>query len=425
MVGDAVAAVAAVDEETAERAHRADRGGVRAAPPADVHRGFAGASGGAHPRVRRRAERAQGGVAAVRRRGGGLRRGRPRARGRLLLRGQHAPAHGAARRGGPVGRRRQAHALVLDPDAPLRAPAARQDPRRAAGAHPRGRGAGRRRLRRQARPVRPRDRGVQALPAHRPAGEVHADARGGLLRPPRPASGADVDQDRLHEGRRDHRHALPLLARRRRLRLLRRGLHLLYRRAPDRHLQDPGLQVRGRARVHQQAALRPQARARHAAAALRDGVPDRQGGRAARPRPGGHAAAQPGRAVREDRQPPDRDHDRPRRVHRPRGRGLRLAGEAREPAAGEGHRHRVLVVSHRARAPRSTGTTCRTPAWSSAPTAAGSWRCSAGPPTSARARTRSWPTWSPRCSASSPRTSACTRPTPISRRWIWAPTPRA
>ena len=55
----------------------------------------------------------------------------------------------------------------------------------------------------------------------------------------------------------------------------------------------------------------------------------------------------------------------------------------------------------------------------------GLWRCSAGPPTSGRARTRSWPTWSRRCSASSPRTSACTRPTPISPRWTWAPTPRA
>ena len=77
-----------------------------------------------------------------------------------------------------------------------------QDPRRAAGAHPRDRRAGRRRLRRQARPVRARDRRVQALPAHRPAGEVRADARGGLLRPPRPPPGADVDQDRLHEGRR-------------------------------------------------------------------------------------------------------------------------------------------------------------------------------------------------------------------------------
>ena len=108
----------------------------------------------------------------------------------------HLP-HGAARGGGPVGRGRQAHALVVHPDAALRAPPARQDPRRAAGAHPRDRGAGRRRLRRQARPVRPRDRRLQALPAHRPPGEDRADARGGVLRPPRPAPRADVDQDRL------------------------------------------------------------------------------------------------------------------------------------------------------------------------------------------------------------------------------------
>ena len=196
-------------------------------------------------------------------------------------------------------------------------------------------------------PVRPRDRGVQALPAHRAAGEVRAHARGGLLRPPRPAPGADVDQDRLPEGRRHHRHALPLLARRRRVRLLRRGVDVLYRRAPDCDVQDPRVQVRGRPRVHEQAAVRAQARPRHAAATLRHGVPDRQGRRAARPRSGGHAAAQPGRAVHEDCQSPDRDDDRARRVHRPRGRGLRLAGEARAAAEGQGHRHRVLVLPHR------------------------------------------------------------------------------
>ena len=204
-------------------------------------------------------------------------------------------------------------------------------------------------LRRQARPVRARDRRVQALPAHRPAGEVRADARGGLLRPSRPPPGADVDQDRLHEGRRDHRHALPLVARRRRVRLLRRRVDLLHRRAPDRDVQDSRVQVRRRARVHQQAALRAEARARHAAAALRDGVPDRQGGGAARPRPRGHAAAESGRAVHEDGEPPHRDDDRPRRVHRPRGRGVGLARQARPAAEREGHRHRVLVVSDRGR----------------------------------------------------------------------------
>ena len=46
--------------------------------------------------------------------------------------------------------------------------------------------------------------------------------------------GADVAQDRVHEGRRHHRHALPHVARRRRVRLLRRGLDLLHGRAQTR-----------------------------------------------------------------------------------------------------------------------------------------------------------------------------------------------
>ena len=64
-------------------------------------------------------------------------------------------------------------------------------------------------------------------------------------------------------------------------------------------------------------------------------------------------------------------HDRPRRVHRPRGRGLRLAREARASC----RRARASASPARPISPaparRSTGTTCRTRAWSCAPTAAG------------------------------------------------------
>ena len=373
MVGDAVAAVAAVDEETAERGLPADRGRLRAAAGPDVDRGVAGPSRGPHPRVRRRPQRPQERGPAVRRRRGGLRRLAPRARGRLLLRGQHAPADGAARGGGPLRPRRQADALVVDADAALRAPAARQDPRHARRAHPRDRRPGRRRLRRQARSLRPRDRRLQALAAHRPPGEDRLHPRGGLLRPPRPASGAHVDQDRLHEGRRHHRLPPPHLARRRRLRLLRRGLDLLHGRDQPGDVQDAGLQVRGRARLHQQAAVRPQARPRHAAAPLRAGVPARQGGRAARPRSRRPAQAHPPRAVHQDGEPPHGDDDRPRRVHRQGRRGLGLARQARTLRGGDRHaqaalavahaqgdRHRGLGVHDRAPAPRSTGTTCRT-----------------------------------------------------------------
>ena len=245
----------------------------------------------AHPRVRPARQRAQGGLVRLRRRRGGLRRGRPRARGHVLLRGQHAPADGAARRGGRLRPRRQAHALVLDPDAALRAPRAGQGAGDAARPHPRHRLPQRRRLRRQERPLQPRDRGLQALDEDGPAGEDHAHPRGGLLLPPRPPPGEDVGEDRPQEGRLDHRHALPLRARRRRLRQLRRGQPLLHGRAADRDLPGPALQVRGRARLHQQAALRAQARARHAAAALRARVPHRQVLRRPRPRPRGLAPA--------------------------------------------------------------------------------------------------------------------------------------
>ena len=73
----------------------------------------------------------------------------------------------------------------------------------------------RRRLRRQERPLQPRGRGLQALDEVRPAGEDHAHARGGLLLPPRPPPREDVGQDGREEGRLDHGHALPHRARRR------------------------------------------------------------------------------------------------------------------------------------------------------------------------------------------------------------------
>ncbi len=102
-------------------------------------------------------------------------------------------------------------------------------------------------------------------------GQDLPDARGGLLLPPRPAPDAHAREDRRHEGRRDHGAALPDRPRRRRLRLLRRRLDLLHGRAADRDVRGAGLPLRRRARLHEQAAVRPQARPRHAAAALRAG----------------------------------------------------------------------------------------------------------------------------------------------------------
>ena len=79
---------------------------------------------------------------------------------------------------------------------------------------------------------------------------------------------------------------------------------------------------------------------------------------------------------------------------------------ARQAAARPRPRPRVLVVSLAARACRSTGTRCRSPACSSSSTAAAASRCSAARPRSARARTTCWRRSSPRCSASTRSTSA-------------------
>ena len=199
----------------------------------------------------------------------GFARGRPRLRGPLLLRGQHAPAARAARRGRGLRPRRQADALVLDADAALRPPRAREGARHAAREDPRHRDPQRRRLRRQVRSLQPRDRRRAPVARHRPAREDLPDPRGGLLLPPRPPPDAHAGEDRREEGRRDHGDALPDGARRRRLRLLRRRVDVLHGRAADRDLPGAGVPLRRRARLHQQAAVRPQARPRHAAAALR------------------------------------------------------------------------------------------------------------------------------------------------------------
>ncbi len=109
--------------------------------------------------------------------------------------------------------------------------------------------------------------------------------------------------------------------------------------------------------VHEQAAVRPEARPRHAAAALRPGGPARQDRRGARrsTRPSCACAIveQPEHAHREL---PARRHDRPRRVHPPRRRALGLEGQVPQAPARARRRPRLLVVPVRARGCRSTGT---------------------------------------------------------------------
>ena len=211
-------------------------------------------------------------------------------RGPVLLRGQHASADRAARIGRGGGRRGQAHAVVLDPGSALCAPRARARAADARDAHTSHRHAQWRRLRRQVRRMQSRDGRGEGRVDARPAGEGVPQSRGSVLHAPRPPSGADEVPHRRDQGRQAHRHAPADAGRRRRLRQLRGGEHVLYRRAADRDLRSAALQVRGGARVHQQAAVRSQARPWHAAAALRPGSAARQDRREAR-RVAGRAAA--------------------------------------------------------------------------------------------------------------------------------------
>ena len=200
-VGDPVAAVAAIDEETAEEALKLIDVEYEVLPPlmsidealarpdARIH--DYGPRGNVHKEVSLR----------LRQRRGGIRGGGPHPGGHLLLRGQHPPADGAALGAGRLRPGRQAHAVVGDADAALRPPRGGQGAGDGARPRARHRLPERRRVRRQERSLQPRARGLQALDEDGPAGEDHAEPRGGLLLPPRPPPGADVGEDRPQEGR--------------------------------------------------------------------------------------------------------------------------------------------------------------------------------------------------------------------------------
>ena len=95
-VGEPVAAVVAVDEETAEEALRSHRGRLRAAAHRLDHRGSAGARGYPPPRHHQTRQHHERGPSRLRRRRRRLCPGRPRARGHLLFRGHDPRADGRA-----------------------------------------------------------------------------------------------------------------------------------------------------------------------------------------------------------------------------------------------------------------------------------------------------------------------------------------
>ena len=412
------------DELTAVRGARPHRRRVRAAAHLRRSRGQPRLSRAAHPRLRRRRQHPQGGVAAVRRR---RRRRSPTpttcSRTRSSIEGNtHLPIeqHAAVAAKDPDGK---LVAVVEHADAALRAPRAREGAGDAGRAHPRHRDAQRRRLRRQERSVQPRDRRRQGGAAARSAGEDLPDPRGGLLLPSRPPSGADAVQDRRHEGRHDHRHAPADAARRRRLRLVRRRQHLLHRRAADRDLPHPALPLRRLPRLHQQAAVRPQARPRHAAEPLRPGNAARQDRRDARDRSRRPAPAHRRAARHADRELPARRHHRPRRVHPPRDRRGRTGQNTfRQAAARPRRRPRLLVVPLRRRAAdlleRHAALRRAAQARSQRRRHGVLRRDRDRPGIRRRAGRRAWR----RCSASIRSTSARSPATPISRRSISART---
>ena len=201
---------------------------------------------------------------------------------RVLLRRQHPPAARTARHRGAPRRRRQAGRLLEHADAALRAPRAREGARSSRGAHPRDCHAQRRRLWRQERPVQSRGRGGQGRADPRPAGEDRADARRGLLLSPRAASGDHEVPDRREERRHAHGRAPADDSRRRRVRIVRGREHVLHRRVADGDLPRAALPVPGLPRVHEQGAVRSEARTRHAAKPVRPGSSDRQDRRTAR-----------------------------------------------------------------------------------------------------------------------------------------------
>ncbi len=182
--------------------------------------------------------------------------------------------------------------MVVDAGRALRAPGAGQGVGAADESHTRHRSGPRRRVRRQDGPFRARDHRREAGHDHGPAREMHADARGSLLRTARPAPGSDVGADGRDQRRPDHGHAFQERARRRGLWLIRRRVHFLYGRSPDGHLRHPGLSIRRLPGLHEQAAVRAEARPRHPPTTIRDRAAPREDRPRARHRPGRDEAPQ-------------------------------------------------------------------------------------------------------------------------------------
>ncbi len=148
----------------------------------------------------------------------------------------------------------------------------------------------------------------------------------------------------------DHCTSLPLFPGRRSLRQLRRGKPLLHGCTSDGDLQGEALQVRGTACLHQQAALRPQARPRDPSAAVRHRVSPGQDCGRDRQEPARFSRRAGRRAVLRHRQSSAHPHRGSEGLLRASGGALRLSEQARAAPLRSRHRARGLELHHGRRA---------------------------------------------------------------------------
>ena len=316
----------------AGRRHGAgDRAGAAPSRPAD--------DGARVPRGRAAERRPAHGDPARRPRGRGGRDGERRLRHRHP--GPGVPRARVGARG--AGRRGRGRRLRRHPVAPRRPRPGRSLPRPRAGD---GADPSRRRRRRLRRPRGPLDADPRrdAGAAHEAAGEDRLQPRGVVLRPRPPPPGADLVRAPGDASGRARQRAHEDPARRRRLRLELDRRHVERRVLRARPVQGRERADRVDLRLHEQSAVRRDARLRRRTDVLRRRGADGQARRRARDRSGRAAPVE--RALL-GRPASDRPADRGRAAGRrrdPAGRGAtgargRAAAAGGDPAPGRGRQH--------------------------------------------------------------------------------------
>ena len=343
-VGDVLAAVAAVDEATARAAAALVEVDYELLEPVlDPEAALAEGAPQVNPKHPNELS-CTAGAARRRRRGAG--RERPRGQRHLDDAADRAPLPRARGGAGRAAARRAAAPLHPGAGGLRRPPPGGAVPRRAGGAGPRRAGAQRRRLRRQGGHVDPGADGAAGAD-DRPAGEADPRSRG--VDPAAPQ--APPDHDGLHGGlrRRGPTDRGPGADDRRHRRLRLGGLQgARARRRPRlRPLQGGQRRRRVARRLHQQPALRGDARLRRQPGPLRHGGGAGSAGREGRPRRLGDPLAQRPGGGRHLLHRPGAREVGGAQADAPGGQGLLLRGAARGP--GGGHRLRHQEHRHRQR----------------------------------------------------------------------------